>query len=84
MDNKIPQIDYSKYGVFNGKPYMPFYNRERRRKYIRKYKHARWYCPFDNCNVQEVIDDEMNVCCTLCGRIIGYLKKVGEINDNNN
>lgn len=30
------QFDYSMYGVFNGKPTLPKYNREQKRKYIKK------------------------------------------------
>ncbi len=74
MDNKNIEIDYSQYGVFDGKPFIPFYNREQRRKYKRRFKKSHWYCPHDDCGVQVVFDDVGAMCCTLCGKILGRLK----------
>jgi len=68
--------DYSQYGTFDNKPFIPSYNRAERRKYIKEHKHCNWYCPYCSCNVDTITDDNCNICCILCGKIIG----VGNIN----
>lgn len=69
MDNK--PFDYSEYGVFDGKPLIPSYNRKERRNYIKQHKHDKdtEYCQWCKINTESVTDDYCNVCCTLCGRI---------------
>lgn len=65
------QFDYSMYGVFNGKPTLPKYNREQKRKYIKKHKHNKDATRCDYCNADTLtfIDDNSSLVCELCGRI---------------
>lgn len=62
--------DYSIYGVFDGKPMIPYYNREQKRKYIKEYKHDRnaTYCDYCNANTITITDDNCRFVCELCGR----------------
>lgn len=63
--------DYSQYGTFDGKPLIPSYNREERRKYIKENKHNKQatYCDYCNAKTLTVTDDNGYLCCTLCGKI---------------
>lgn len=65
-------FDYSTYGVWNGKPLIPSFNREERRKYIKEHKKDKMakYCPFCKTNTFRLSDDNCNICCELCGKII--------------
>lgn len=70
-DNVIGgNLDYSMYGVFNGKPMIPSYNREERRKYIRTYKNSKeaTYCDFCKAKTLKITDDNCEIVCELCGR----------------
>ena len=64
------QPDYSDYGVLNGKPFLPIYNRSEKRKYIKENKHnpEAEYCPHCEAKTLKVSDDNGVFCCTLCGR----------------
>lgn len=70
MDNK--PFDYSMYGTWNGKPMLPIFNRKERRKYIKEHKHDKnaEYCPFCQTNTIRISDDNCDICCELCGKII--------------
>ena len=63
--------DYSMYGVFNGKPMLPGYNREERRAYIKKHKHNKnaSECLYCNAKTLTITDDNSDFVCELCGRI---------------
>ena len=75
MDNKY-KPDYSMYGVFNGKPMIPSYNREERRNYIKKHKHDKnaMQCNYCKAKTLTITDDNCNLVCELCGKVIGYNK----------
>lgn len=62
--------DYTQYGVWNGKPFIPSYNREERRKYIKENRHNKnaSHCAYCNANTLTVSDDNGQFCCALCGR----------------
>lgn len=69
MMNSI--IDYSDYGVFNGRATVTNYNRTERRKYAKNHrndKDAR-ICP--NCNYKTlfITDDNGRSFCELCGKL---------------
>lgn len=80
MDNR--SFDYSIYGVWYGKPMMPHYNREERRKYIKEHKKDKnaEYCPFCQTNTIRISDDNCDICCELCGKII---EQGSDSNDSN-
>lgn len=80
MNDKPFEFDYSMYGTWNGKPMLPSYNREQRRAYIKKFKNniCADYCPFCKTRTFRITDDNSNVCCELCGKIIEKSKKVEE------
>ena len=63
-------FDYSMYGTWNGKPMLPSYNREERRKYIKEHKHDKGAtnCIYCNVKTMTIIDDNGNFVCELCGR----------------
>lgn len=64
-------FDYSDYGVWGGNPFIPSYNREQRRKYIKEHKHDKeaTYCTYCKAKTVSVSDDNGYFCCELCGRI---------------
>lgn len=66
------EFDYSEYGVFNGKPMLPTYNREQRRKYIKENKNnpIAEKCPFCKAKTLRLSDDNCDICCELCGKIV--------------
>lgn len=63
-------LDYSMYGTWNGKPMLPSYNREERRKYIKEHKHDKdaTNCFYCNAKTMTISDDNGNFVCELCGR----------------
>ena len=63
--------DYSIYGIWNGKPMLTIYNREERRKYIKKHKHNKdaTNCIYCNAKTMTLIDDNRRFVCELCGRL---------------
>lgn len=63
--------DYSMYGTWNGKPMLTIYNREERRKYIKKHKHNKdaTNCIYCNAKTMTLIDDNRRFVCELCGRL---------------
>lgn len=65
------QFDYSMYGVFNGKPMIPSYNREERRKYIKEHKNNKeaTYCDYCNAKTLTITDDNCKSVCELCGKL---------------
>ena len=65
-------FDYSEYGIRNGKPMLPSYNRVQRRKYIKKHKNDKYadYCPFCETRTFRISDDNGNLCCELCCKIV--------------
>jgi len=69
MDNNY-KPNYSMYGIFDGKPMIPSYNREERRKYIKQHKHDKEATQCDYCNAKTltVTDDNSKFVCDLCGR----------------
>ena len=64
-------IDYSEYGVFNGKSTITSYNREQRRKYIKEHKHIKGLkeCPYCKVKTKFITDDNGKSFCELCGRL---------------
>lgn len=64
-------LDYSEYGVFNGKPTIPNYNREERRKYIKEHKHIKGLKLCPNCKNKTlfITDDNSRSFCELCGKL---------------
>ena len=76
-------IDYSEYGVFNGKPMLPIYNRKERRKYIKEHKHNKEaeHCLYCNAKTLRVSDDNGDWCCELCGKKMCHLVKIKFKND---
>ncbi len=64
-------FDYSDYGIFNGKPTITNYNREERRKYIKKHKHNKNAVICHNCNNKTIFitDDNGKQFCELCGKL---------------
>ena len=58
------------YGTWNGKPMLPSYNREERRKYIKEHKHDKdaANCIYCNAKTMTIIDDNGSFVCELCGR----------------
>ena len=67
------EFDYSMYGVFNGKPMLPNYNREEKRRYIKEHKHNKdaTNCNYCNAKTLTITDDNCKDVCELCGRIKG-------------
>lgn len=65
--------DYSMYGVWNGKPMILSYNREEKRKYIKRHKHNKdaTHCNWCNAKTLTITDDNCKLVCELCGRIRG-------------
>ena len=65
-------FDLSEYGIFNGKPTIPNYNREERRKYIKLMKNDKdaTICPKCNYKTRKVSDDNGKIFCELCGKVI--------------
>lgn len=65
------EFDYSMYGTFDGKPLIPSYNREQRRKYIKTHRHDKdaKNCTYCNNKTIFVTDDNGKECCELCGKI---------------
>lgn len=63
-------LDYSMYGTWNGKPMLPSYNREERRKYIKEHKHDKdaTICFYCNAKTLTITDDNKEFVCELCGR----------------
>ena len=63
--------DYSMYGVWNGKPMIPSYNREERREYIKRHKNNKdaIHCNWCNAKTLTITDDNCKCVCELCGRI---------------
>lgn len=63
--------DYSMYGTWNGKPMLPIYNREERRKYIKKHKYNKdaTNCIYCNAKTMTITDDNGKFVCELCGRL---------------
>ena len=64
-------LDYSMYGVFNGKPMIPSYNRKQRREYIKQHKHDKdaTNCSYCNAKTLTITDDNCHFVCELCGKI---------------
>lgn len=67
------EFDYSMYGVFNGKPMIPNYNREEKRRYIKEHKHNKYAtnCSYCNAKTLTITDDNRKDICELCGKIKG-------------
>lgn len=63
-------FDYSMYGTWNGKPMLPSYNREERRKYIKEHKHDKdaTNCFYCNAKTITITDDNGEFVCELCGK----------------
>ena len=57
-------------GIFNGKPTIPNLNRDERRKYIKEHKATGSLCPNCHNKTQKISDDNGNLFCELCGKII--------------
>ena len=74
-------FDYSEYGIRNGKPMLPSYNREQRRKYIKEHKHDKdaTNCMYCNGKTMTIIDDNGKFVCELCGKFKPM--KVGVIDE---
>lgn len=64
-------FDYSDYGVFNGKPTLPNYNRKERRKYIKEHRNNKDAKTCPNCNNKTmfITDDNNKSFCELCGKL---------------
>ncbi len=70
-DSDFDIVDYREYGTFNGKPTLPSYNREERRKYIRDHKNKNGckLCPNCKNKTMFITDDNNKEFCELCGKL---------------
>ena len=64
-------LDLSEYGIFDGERIIPM-NRKEKRKYIKDQKHNKnaTICPKCHYKTNKITDDNGNLVCELCGKII--------------
>ena len=68
------QMLSEKYGIFNGKLTIPNFNREQKRKYIKKHRKDEnaTICPHCKNRTLKITDDYGKEFCELCGRRTEY------------
>ena len=66
-------------GIFNGEPMGLHYNREQKRRYLKKHRHDKdaSYCIYCNGKTATITDDYCDSICELCG----IIKKREDKND---